>query len=104
MVRGITSMTTWFHLDTLSTKTMTRRSPIQERILNLLQDGNAHPREEVLSELQDSEATFKNLWPHIFRLRKTLEPRGESIICELRGRKILYRHVRLLPSAVDGVH
>jgi len=81
-----------------------RRSEIQDRILVLLSDGKAHPRDEVLACLEDPTATYRNLWWHVFKIRKRLNARGESIVCELQGRKILYRHVRLLPSANDGIH
>jgi len=83
---------------------MNKGSSIQTTILDKLSDGRPHPREEILMCLEDETATYKNLWWHIFSLRKKMEPRGESIVCELNGRKIMYRHVRLLPSAANGVH
>ncbi len=75
-------------------------SPIQRRILELLSDGLPHERYEVLECLGDSEASLNALRRHIRKCRDALERYGHTVICELRdGRRIFYRHVRLLTPA-----
>jgi len=77
---------------------MTEFTPIQQRILEVLSDGHAHTRDEVLRCLDDDTASYSNLHPHITTIRKKLIRQGQHISCELRGRSIFYRHVRLIST------
>jgi DNA-binding response OmpR family regulator len=82
-------------------------TPTQERILTILADGMAHPRRELWDQMTDEndKEAAQNLSRHLSILRKRLRIKGEDIVCELNGSgyRICYRHVRLLPSAVNGV-
>lgn len=78
-------------------------TPTETKLLNVLSDGQAHTREELRVCLTDELVGPKALSVHIYRIRKMLNTRGETIVCEFRYRKYYYRHVRLLASAVDGV-
>ena len=69
---------------------------IQQRILEVLADGEPHHCDELLDCLGDELADFSALNNHLFRLRKELEDTGEAIVCELRRRQICYRQVKLL--------
>lgn len=80
------------------------RKPIQEQMRELLADGQPHTRAELHACLWDEEGPMKNIQPHITFLRKTLRPKGEEILCELRGYSICYRHVKLLDAAVSSAH
>lgn len=64
-------------------------------ILKVLSDGMRHSREEVKGVL-DRMATYKNLHDHIVRIRKKLEPKNQTVVCELNGGRIWYRHVRFI--------
>ena len=77
-------------------------TPTQQSILAILADGLSHRRLDVLKGLNDSQAELNALHTHICMIRKKLRPMGQDIICELNGRAISYRHVRLLASAVNG--
>jgi DNA-binding CsgD family transcriptional regulator len=67
----------------------------EKRILALLSDGMPHTRDEIRSVLNDNMATNSCLKSHISHIRDKL-PAGQRVICELNGRGIQYRHVRLL--------
>jgi DNA-binding response OmpR family regulator len=75
---------------------------IKQLILEILADGRPHRREQLLECIGDPLASRNNLNVHLSKIRKELRPKGEDIVCELRERKIHYRHVRLLASPYDG--
>lgn len=58
-----------------------------------------HPRAELLACLGDDQGDLTAMQMHISRLRPLIRQRGEDIICELAGRAIYYRHVRLLANS-----
>lgn len=70
--------------------------PVQQRILNLLSDGKRHSRVEIHGCLHDELSKLNAIWGPISDLRKILRPKGEDILCEIQGRGIFYRHIRLL--------
>jgi hypothetical protein len=75
-------------------------TPTQGRILSLLSDGRPHGRREVHSLLGDELQPLSHVQRHISVLRKRLEPRGETIVCELRHRRqVCYRWVALKLAA-----
>ena len=74
---------------------MSSYTPTQQRILDLLSDGQPHPREELLECIDDELSNPHNLPNHLCLLRKRL-PADHDIICQLLRNKIHYRHVRLL--------
>lgn len=77
-------------------------TPTQQAMLRVLADGCTHTREELHACLPDELSQPASIHPHLVRLRKILRPKGQDIICQLLNRKVHYRHVRLLASAVDG--
>ena len=79
-------------------------SKTQLAILDVLKDGLPHLRDELIKCLGDPLVERVYLNQHLARLRKLLRPSGEDIVCELLNRRISYRHVRLLASAVNGYH
>lgn len=76
-------------------------SILQQKILNVLANGKPHPRQELLDQMDDPLATFRNLNDHIYRLRKKLRPNGHDVICENVHRRICYRHVILIGGEED---
>lgn len=74
-------------------------TPTEERILEVLNDGHRHSREELVAVLPDEAAN--SLQMHISNIRKKM-PVGYTIVCEYVSKKGMYRHVRLLSSANDG--
>lgn len=71
-----------------------RYTPLERKMLELLEDGSRHSRYELLALWNDEMATVNNVYDALSRLRKKIEPRGELILCELWQRKSYYRHVR----------
>lgn len=77
-------------------------TPNEQRVLALLGDGRYHTKREIRECIYDEYVTNTALRACIHRLRKKLQPRGEDIICEYRGKSwIGYRWVRLLASPYD---
>ena len=74
----------------------------EKRMLQVLADGMAHTREELHACLPDELSALSAIKRHLTEIRKKLRPQGQDIICQLKDRRPLYRHVRLLASAVDG--
>lgn len=74
-------------------------TPTQRRILNLLSDGMPHTRKEIHKCLDDELAALSAIKWHIMHLRTALRRHGQDIVCELIGKSINYRQIRLLNSA-----
>lgn len=76
-------------------------TPIQQAMLEILSDGLPHTREELHECCKPS--SLPALSVHMVRLRKRLIPKGESVVCVIKNRRICYQHVRLLvsPYAAD---
>ena len=77
-------------------------TPTQNRMLDVLADGMAHTRQELHACLSDELSAETSIQPHITHLRKRLRLKGQDILCEVAGRDVRYRHVRMLASAADG--
>lgn len=80
---------------------MPKFTATEQRILDVLSDGLSHVRQELKDVLEDELAGKDALSFHMMNIRRKLEPIGQSVVCELRGRKVLYRHVILLRSLND---
>lgn len=74
-------------------------TPTEQRMLDLLGDGQPHRREELHACLYDDLSVCSNIQPHLSRIRRKIRPRGLEIVCELLSRRICYRLVRLVVSA-----
>lgn len=68
----------------------------QNAILAVLSDGQPHTREELHKCLPDDMTELSAVRVHVCNIRKVLRLMGQDIVCELRHRKIHYRHVRVL--------
>ncbi len=77
-------------------------TPTETRILDLLRDGLPHRRDEVFKCLDDDLADISAIYPHMTRLPKKLQPKGQDILAVTTGRITFYQHIRLLNSANDG--
>lgn len=75
----------------------------EQAILQLLSDGGPHKRDDIKALLPDELAELSQVYWHVSNLRKKLESRGETIVCERANRCTHYRHVRLLKSPYDGL-
>ena len=71
-------------------------TPTQQRIVDLLNDGMPHTRQELHNCLEDRHSPISSINIHISALRKKLIPAGSTILCQLSSRRLYYRHVRLL--------
>lgn len=75
-------------------------SETQLSLLRTLSDGKRHPRSELAEELPgesiDETRKYRALSWQLCKIRKIIRALGQEIICELHGRKIHYRHIRLL--------
>lgn len=75
-----------------------RFTATEKKIIDVLSDGLPHRREELHACLPDELGDRINLNLHISNIRKKIVGRGEDIVCQLRNRRIHYRHVRMLHS------
>lgn len=73
----------------------------QLKLLELLDDGLPHHRNELQQKLPDELAGRNALANMLCEMRKSLRPQGHDIICEYYRRGYHYRHVRLLSRSND---
>lgn len=71
--------------------------PIERRLLFVLADGKPHLITSMLPVI-DEMATRPNLFNHMSRIRKKIEPLGHTIVCEWSERRLYYRYVITLQS------
>lgn len=80
-----------------------RFTKTEQRIVDVLSDGAAHLRAELMELLPDPEmGVVKNLNNHLGSIRKKIRPSGQDVLCVIVNRRLAYRQVRTLASAVDG--
>ena len=77
-------------------------TPTERKMLSVLRDGLPHKRDELHKCLDDDMAQLSAIQPHISRIRRRLEPLGETILCVLHMRAIHYQQVRMISSGNDG--
>lgn len=73
-------------------------TPTEQRIIDLLSDGQPHHRSELMGCLSDDLAKDGNFGAHLTAIRKklgTLTPQ-ETVLCVLVSRRICYRRVALM--------
>jgi len=74
-------------------------TPTQQAIVNVLNDGRLHSREELLLCLDDDLADIKTLNVHLCNIRKKLTPQGYLLDCVVRNRRLHYRWtIRRVPD------
>lgn len=85
---------------------LSKLSPTQKAILDILSDGMPHTKPELRKCLPDELAGHGALNTAITRLRAILRPIGHDIVFESRGHRGkdsgTFRHVILLTRASDG--
>lgn len=78
-------------------------TPVQKRMLKLFSDGMYHTKEELRGCLFDEQGAPNNVHYHLMKIREYLAPKGQTINCIYRSRKIMYCHViNLPPYEYDG--
>jgi hypothetical protein len=71
-------------------------TPTEHRIMEVLQDGLPHTREEIHACLSDELSSLDAIKPHICSLRPKLESRGLGI----QGRRKHYQLIGLGPKSL----
>ena len=74
-------------------------TPIEQAMLDILDDGQPHPLKELHACLYDTMSPLKNARNHVSNIRRKLRPRGRDILVQFIDHKINYRQVRLLGPA-----
>lgn len=77
-------------------------TPTERRMLDILDDGLPHRREELHACLGDELAPLSAIQNHISRLRAKLKPKGHDVLCVSRDNTRYYQRVVLYASANDG--
>lgn len=77
-------------------------SPTQQRIMDVLQDGLAHPFSEVAACINDEMSGRANVRVHVSNLRRAVQRGGLSIAMHIRQRVTYYQLVRTMASSNDG--
>ena len=67
-------------------------TPTERRMLEMLQDGERHTKEELRTCLFDLMSSVEGVRVHICTLRAKL-PEGKLILCEINRRIVHYRLV-----------
>lgn len=69
----------------------THFTPTQIRLLEILKDGELHSRLQLKECLNDELTKMATLGVHLVFLRKKLRGHGMDVVCQLRGKSILYQ-------------
>jgi hypothetical protein len=67
-------------------------TPIEQKIFDLLRDGETHHRSQLLELLDNEMAIYQNLFNHITNIRRKIQPNGLDLLC----RRSNYRLVRFI--------
>jgi DNA-binding CsgD family transcriptional regulator len=71
----------------------------EQKIVDLLADGKPHRPDEIRACLGgDALLTNKNISSHIYRIRRLLRHKNETIICQSEGTRKVYIQVKFLHS------
>ena len=70
-------------------------TPTQARLMEVLGDGEPHPRDELVACLEDEMSEWRNVAPHLTYLRKKLRPE-QDVICQVVNRAFMYRLIALV--------
>lgn len=78
---------------------MSEFDPRHQKILDILKDGKPHKVKAIIDELFGDnfleQSPRRTVAVYVCQIRKVLEKRGESIVCEFRNRQMHYRWVIL---------
>ena len=74
-------------------------TPTQQRLMDVLQDGKPHTKEELLAVMIDPLTDVRVMQIHLSNLRKRLRPNGLDVFSvSTKGWEHRYRLVRLVGS------
>jgi hypothetical protein len=68
-------------------------TPTQQRVLELLADGEPHEPRELRALLLEDLGPLANVRQHLYHLRRKLRPEGQDIRFERLGLHVAYRLV-----------
>ena len=71
-------------------------TPTELRMLEILNDGLCHTKEELSECLDDNLSSANTVWSHTFNLRRKLKMKGLGILFEKYKCKHYYRQVRFI--------
>jgi DNA-binding response OmpR family regulator len=77
-------------------------TPIESRILELLQDGHPHRVQELKCVAGDNQMEDKTIYVHVCNMRKKLRILGQDISTESALEFCQYRLIRLTASHSRG--
>lgn len=78
---------------------MTKFTPTEKKILELLMDGQGHTKREIFDKcIPDELARLSAVNNHLLNLRKKLAPGGQGIQNEQLNGKSVFRLVRFMAS------
>ena len=60
----------------------TKKKTVQQRMMDLLSDGNPHTSKELHGCLEDELGPVSNIDPHLDAIRKKIRPTGQDLICQ----------------------
>lgn len=73
-------------------------TPTEQRMLEILNDGFRHSKEELARCLDDDLTRTQTIIWHLFNLRRKLKPKGLGVLIEKERGKHYYRQVRFLDT------
>lgn len=85
-------------MDVVDVRDCLHLSVIEQRILNVLADGQSHERKKLLMCIDPKCTNVNALATHIWRIRSKIREFRQDILTEMRRGGICYRQVILLPS------
>ena len=68
-------------------------TPTQQKIMNLLSDGEPHGKIDIYNCLPYELGQLNSVHRHLTHIRRKLKPKGEGILCVIVNRKLAYRYV-----------
>jgi hypothetical protein len=81
-----------------------RWTPTQQRIMDVLADGEEHARKEILQTIDSQIYVARGtLSKHLWIIRKLINPYGHDIICRSTQYGVWYRHVIRLPLPLSSL-
>jgi hypothetical protein len=81
---------------------LSKFTPTQQRMLQLLMDGLPHSPAELHGCLYDEMSAVRTVKYHLSTMRKILRPAGLDVLTQVVKFRVHYRLVRLLSSPYKG--
>lgn len=81
-----------------------RLTAVEWAIMELLKDGDGHERGELLACIDEGQVDLPTLNTHLANIRRKLEPLGETIVCQAKGKfLLLHRWMKKLSYTSDNL-